>query len=101
MVVGKGSPEYRDPVRFFADTYPTRGLKSLLGNVCRRLAGAGGEVAAIFRLDTSYGGGKLRDGEARNLDVRFELTFAEGLAMRGDTAEKLTERLTRFASGAA
>jgi len=26
--------------------------------VCRRLTGAGGEVAAIFRLDTSYGGGK-------------------------------------------
>ena len=58
VVAGKGNPEYRDPVRFFADTYPTRGLKSLLGNVCRRLAGAGGEVAAIFRLDTSYGGGK-------------------------------------------
>ena len=27
-------------------------------NVCRRLTGAGGEAAAIFRLDTSYGGGK-------------------------------------------
>ena len=58
VVAGKGSAEYRDPVRFFADTYPTRGLKSLLANVCRRLTGAGGEVAAIFRLDTSYGGGK-------------------------------------------
>ena len=31
----------------------TRGLKNLLANVCRRLTGAGGEVAAIFRLDTS------------------------------------------------
>ena len=58
VVAGKGSAEHRDPVRFFADSYPTRGLKSLLGNVCRRLAGAGDEVAAIFRLDTSYGGGK-------------------------------------------
>ena len=37
---------------------PTHGLKDLLANVCRRLSGAGGEVAAIFRLDTSYGGGK-------------------------------------------
>ena len=45
-------------MRFFADTYPTRGLKCLLANVCRRLTGAGGEVASIFRLDTSYGGGK-------------------------------------------
>ena len=53
-----GSAEYVDPSRFFANTYPTRGLRDLLANVCRRLAGAGGEVAAIFRLDTSYGGGK-------------------------------------------
>ncbi len=58
VITGKGSAEYLDPVRFFANTYPTRGLKNLLANVCRRLTGAGGEVAAIFRLDTSYGGGK-------------------------------------------
>ena len=58
VVSGRAGPDYLDPVRFFADTYPTRGLKNLLANVCRRLAGAGGEVAAIFRLDTSYGGGK-------------------------------------------
>ena len=58
VIVGKGNNEYLDPVRFFANTYPTRGLKNLLANVCRRLTGSGGEVAAIFRLDTSYGGGK-------------------------------------------
>ena len=58
VVTGAGSAEYVDPVRFFANTYPTRGLKNLLANVCRRLSGAGGEAAAIFRLDTSYGGGK-------------------------------------------
>ena len=58
VVNGRASAEYLDPVRFFADTYPTRGLKNLLANVCRRLTGAGGEVASIFRLDTAYGGGK-------------------------------------------
>ena len=58
VIVGDGNDEYGDPARFFANTYPTRGLKNLLANVCRRLTGAGGEVAAIFRLDTSYGGGK-------------------------------------------
>ena len=58
VVTGTSSPAYHDPVRFFADTYPTRGLRNLLVNVCRRLSGAGGEVAAIFRLDTAYGGGK-------------------------------------------
>ena len=58
VIVGKGNAEYLDPARFFANTYPTRGLRNLLANVCRRLTGAGGEVASIFRLDTSYGGGK-------------------------------------------
>ncbi len=58
VITGAGSPEYRDPALFFAHTYPTRGLKNLLAHVCRRLSRAGGEVSAIFRLDTSYGGGK-------------------------------------------
>ena len=53
-----GSPEYIDPVRFFANTFPTRGLTSLLANVCTRLSGQSGAVSAIFRLDTSFGGGK-------------------------------------------
>ena len=55
---GNEYADYANPAQFFANTYPTRGLKDLLVNVCRRLTGAGGEVAAIFRLDTSYGGGK-------------------------------------------
>ena len=54
VVAGNGPEEYRDPV----NTHPTRGLKTLLANVCRRLSVAGGEAAATFRLDTSYGGGK-------------------------------------------
>ena len=58
VIVGKASPEYLDPALFFSNTYPTRGLRNLLANVCRRLSGVGGEAAAIFRLDTSYGGGK-------------------------------------------
>lgn len=59
VVRGSGGPvEYSNPARFFANTYPTRGLRSLLANVCGRLSGRGGSVAAIFRLDTSFGGGK-------------------------------------------
>ena len=58
VVTGDGGTEYVVPARFFANTWPTRGLKNLLANVCRRLSGAGGEAAALFRLDTSYGGGK-------------------------------------------
>ena len=49
---------YGDPARIFADTYPTRGVRNLLENVWRRLSGAGGEVAAMFGVDTGYRGGK-------------------------------------------
>ena len=58
VIAGTASTEYLEPARFFANTYPTRGLRDLLANVCRRLSGTGGEAAAIFRLDTTYGGGK-------------------------------------------
>ena len=58
VLTGTAPADYSDPVRFFSNTYPTRGLKNLLANVCRRLSRKGGEASAIFRLDTSYGGGK-------------------------------------------
>ena len=58
VLTGRASAAYADPARFFANTWPTRGLKALLANVCRRLTGAGGAVGPIFRLDTAYGGGK-------------------------------------------
>lgn len=57
VVNGTAPPEYRDADRFFATTYPTRGLRNLLENVCRRLRG-GSSAASVFRLDTSFGGGK-------------------------------------------
>ena len=50
---GDAPEEYLDPVKFFANTHPTRGLKDLLRNVCLRLAGSPDQVAAIFRLDTN------------------------------------------------
>jgi hypothetical protein len=55
---GDAPEEYADPVRFFANTYPTRGLKNLMLNVCLRLYASGLSVASILRLDTNYGGGK-------------------------------------------
>ena len=44
---------------------------------------------------------QLRDASSSNLQAGFELTFTDGLAMRGDAAETFTERLIQFASGAA
>ena len=58
VIDGRPSAEYPEPAHFFANTYPTRGLRDSLANVCRRLSGLGGEAATIFRLDTTYGGRK-------------------------------------------
>jgi hypothetical protein len=58
VIRGTAAPDYQEPARFFAATYPTAGLKNLLVQVLTRLKGDGGAAAAIFRLDTSYGGGK-------------------------------------------
>ncbi len=51
----EGPLDYRDPQRFFDNSYPTRGLKSLLRNVCLRLAGSPDQIGALFRLDTQFG----------------------------------------------
>ncbi len=59
QVINDSAPdEYKNPVKFFTNTHPTRGLKELLASVCQRLSGRSEQVGAIFRLDTNYGGGK-------------------------------------------
>jgi hypothetical protein len=58
VVNGTALPDYLDPVLFFRNTYPTRGLRELMKAVCLRLSGKGGEVSPIIRLGTQYGGGK-------------------------------------------
>jgi hypothetical protein len=57
VLSGQGPADYVDARRFFANTYPTAGLKELLGQVLGRLSGHGSS-SAVFRLDTSFGGGK-------------------------------------------
>ncbi|MDB4303986.1 DUF499 domain-containing protein, partial [Desulfosarcina sp.] len=58
VINGAAVPEYGDPALFFRYTHPTRGLKTLLETICRRLSGVGGELNSVIRLDTQYGGGK-------------------------------------------
>ncbi len=58
VIRGIASDDYQKPDRFFANTYPTQGIKNLLRNVLARLTGDPSAAASIFRLDTSYGGGK-------------------------------------------
>ena len=53
---GSATQEYANPDKFFASTYPTNGIKSLLSNVLARLGG--NKNYAVFWLNTSFGGGK-------------------------------------------
>lgn len=85
VLLRNGPVDYVDPTRFFVNTYPTAGLKELLTQVLGRLGGKSGN-SAVFRLDTSFGGGKThgliglvhaaRDGASiANLDE-----FAPGIS---------------------
>lgn len=53
---GKGELEYRDPVEFFNRTYVTEGMKGLLIQSLKRVAGMDGEP--VIQLKTAFGGGK-------------------------------------------
>ena len=54
-------PIYRDPNKFFDNTYPTAGLTTLLREVLGRLAGQIPTNNPIIRLETSFGGGKTHN----------------------------------------
>src|SRR5262249_36420979 len=45
VIRGPASDDYQIPARFFANTYPTAGLRNLLRNVLARLTGAPGAAA--------------------------------------------------------
>lgn len=61
LVVERSAPQvYQDSSIFFANTFPTDGLKTLIKEVFGRLAGVS-VGAPIIRLETSFGGGKTHD----------------------------------------
>jgi len=58
---GTAEAVYGDPATFFANTYPTGGLKSLLREALGRLSGKRPDGASVIRLETSFGGGKTHN----------------------------------------
>ncbi|MER3412007.1 MAG: ATPase, partial [Thermoleophilia bacterium] len=58
VVRGVADPIYQDPVAFFANTHPARGLKSLLSEALGRATGKRPSSPPIIRLETAFGGGK-------------------------------------------
>ena len=53
----EASVDYNDPIEFFARTYLTEGLKTLLGLAVKRIGGDQ-NAAPVVNLQTTFGGGK-------------------------------------------
>ena len=60
VVEGKAPTVYQDARSFFANTYATDGIKTLIREVFSRLTGKS-SVSPVIRLETSFGGGKTHD----------------------------------------
>ena len=60
VVDGNAPTVYQDAELFFSNTYPTNGLKVLIGEVFGRLTGIT-SGSPVIRLETSFGGGKTHD----------------------------------------
>ncbi|HOD03842.1 MAG TPA: DUF499 domain-containing protein [Anaerolineaceae bacterium] len=58
---GVAAPVYQEPARFFANTYPTAGLRLLLKEALGRVTGADPTGSPILRLETAFGGGKTHN----------------------------------------
>ena len=71
VVDRRADPVYQQPERFFAHTYPTAGLVTLLDEVLGRVSGKAPSSAAIVRLETAFGGGKTH-----NLIALYHLAHA-------------------------
>jgi len=60
VVEGKAPQVYQDANTFFANTFPTDGIKTLITEVFTRLEKKG-SGSPVIRLETSFGGGKTHD----------------------------------------
>jgi hypothetical protein len=61
VVDGTAPDTYADPAAFFASTYPSAGLRTLLNEALGRLGGGKPDGASVIRLETNLGGGKTHN----------------------------------------
>jgi hypothetical protein len=86
--VGTADPDYTDPERFFAKTFMTRSLESVLEGVLARLLGLPGRGAPVLRLETPFGGGKTH-----TMVALYHLARHAEAVEGTETGERLRERL--------
>lgn len=61
VVAGTAADTYGDPRVFYAQTYPSEGLRILLNEALGRLFGTRPDAASVLRLETNFGGGKTHN----------------------------------------
>lgn len=61
VIDGRADAIYQDPVRYFENTYPTDGLRTLVREVLGRMSGKNPANSPFIRLETSFGGGKTHN----------------------------------------
>jgi hypothetical protein len=74
VVAGTAPEAYGAPNVFFASTYPSGGLKSLLNEALGRVTASRPDAASVIRLETNLGGGKTHNLIALYHAVRGGLT---------------------------
>lgn len=58
---GTAADTYGKPESFFAQTYPSEGLTTLLNEALGRVGGTRPDAASVLRLETNFGGGKTHN----------------------------------------
>jgi hypothetical protein len=76
VAAGTAPDAYGTAATFFAATYPSAGLRSLLNEALGRVGGAKPDGASVIRLETNLGGGKTHNLIALFHAARGELTRA-------------------------
>ena len=61
VTAGTAPDTYQDAETFFAGTFPSGGLRTLLNETLGRLGGGKPDGASVIRLETSLGGGKTHN----------------------------------------
>ncbi len=61
VAAGTAADTYGQPEKFFAQTYPSGGLRTLLNEALGRLLGTKPDAASVLRLETNFGGGKTHN----------------------------------------
>ena len=61
VMEGRAEDVYGKPSVFFDNSYPTLGLRDLLGEVFGRITGKKPNASPVIRLETAFGGGKTHN----------------------------------------